>query len=55
MKKPVHNILTVPNGDVLYNSFILIDEILIVGGLRFVSSIGINATDNNNETKINGS
>ena len=55
-KKPVHSILTVPSGEVLYNSFILIDEIFLnVGGLRFVSRIGINAIDNNKDTNINGS
>ena len=45
--------LTVPNGEVLYNSFILIDDIFLnVGGLRFVRSIGINATDKSKETNI---
>ena len=34
----------------------LIDDIFLkVGGLRFVSSIGISAIDNNKETNIKGS
>ena len=53
---PTQNILKVPRGEILYSSFIFILEIFLkVGGLRFVRSIGINAIDSNNETKINGS
>ena len=55
-RKPVHNILTVPKGEVLYSSFILIADIFLnVGGLRFVRSIGINGIDSNKDTNIKGS
>ena len=48
--------LKVPRGEILYSSFILMDDIFLkVGGLRFVSRIGTKATDNNKETKIKGS
>ena len=47
--------LNVARGEILYNSFILIRDVFLkVGGLRFVRSIGTNAIDNNNETKMNG-
>ena len=53
---PVHNILKVARGEILYNSFILIDLIFLnFGGLRLVRSIGTKAIDNNKETKMKGS
>ena len=53
---PVQNMLTVANGEVLYKPFISIyPNFLNLGGLRFVSKIGIKAEDNNKEININGS
>ena len=53
---PTQNILKVPRGEILYSSFILIEDIFLkVGGLRFVRRIGIKATDNNKETNMKGS
>ena len=53
---PVQNILTVPRGEVLYKPLISINpNFLNLGGLRFVSRIGIRADDNNKEININGS
>ena len=54
--KPVQNIPTVPNGEILYRSFILMAPIFLnFGGLRFVRRIGTKAIDNNKEINIKGS
>ena len=54
--KPVQKELTVPKGEILYNSLMLIVPIFLnLGADLFVKSIGTNAKDNNTETKINGS
>ena len=53
---PVHNILKVASGEILYNSLILIEVVFLkVGGFLFVSNIGIKAIDKSKDTKINGS
>ena len=53
---PVQKELTVPNGEILYNSFTLIVPIFLNLGVGLlVKRIGTNASDNNTETKINGS
>ena len=53
---PVHNILTVARGDVLYKPFMSIyPNFLNLGGFLFVSKIGIRAEDNNKEINIKGS
>ena len=52
---PVQNILTVPNGELLYKPFISIyPNFLNLGALRFVSRMGIKAKANNKEINING-
>ena len=54
--KPVQKELTVPNGEIAYNSFTLIVPIFLnLGADLFVKRIGTRAKDNNIETKINGS
>ena len=54
--KPVQNIDTLPNGEILKSSLIFTELVFLnLGGLRFVRSIGINATENNKEIKIKGS
>ena len=54
--KPVQNIETLPNGEILKSSLILIELVFLnFGGLRFVRSIGINAIENNKDIKIKGS
>ena len=54
--KPVQKELTVPNGEILYNSSILMVPIFLnLGADLFVNRIGTRAKDNNTETKINGS
>ena len=53
---PVHNILTVANGEFLYKPLIFINpNFLNLGGLRFVSNMGIKAEDNNKEINMKGS
>ena len=53
---PVHNILTLANGEILYKPFISIyPNFLNFGALRFVRRIGIRAKDSNKEININGS
>ena len=53
---PVHNMLTVASGDVLYKPFMSIyPNFLNLGALRFVSRMGIKDKDNNKEININGS
>ena len=47
--------LTVPNGEIAYNSFTLIVPIFLnLGADLFVKRIGTKAKDNNTETKIKG-
>ena len=42
-----------PRGEILYSSFILIEDIFLnFGGLRLVRRIGTKAVDNNKETKM---
>ena len=54
--KPVQNIATLPNGEVLNNSFTVIDPIFLnFGGFLLVKRIGIRAIENSREIKINGS
>ena len=54
--KPVQKELTVPNGEILYNSFILIVPIFLnFGADLFVKSIGTNAKESRTETNIKGS
>ena len=53
---PVQSILTVANGEVLYNPFIsMYPNFLNLGALRLVSRIGIKANDNSKEINIKGS
>ena len=53
---PVQKELTVPNGEILYNSLTLIVPIFLNLGVGlFVKRMGTNARDSNTETKINGS
>jgi hypothetical protein len=52
----VQNIEILPKGEILKSSLILIEIFFLnLGGLRFVSSIGIRATENNREINIKGS
>ena len=53
---PVANELTVPRGEISYNSLIFIVPIFLnFGAGLFVKSIGTKASDNKTDTKINGS
>ena len=52
---PHSNELTIPKGEVSYNSFSFIPRIFLnVGGFLFVSNIGIRESDIIKDTKING-
>tara|TARA_B110000259_G_C13793281_1_gene313597 strand:+ start:500 stop:658 length:159 start_codon:yes stop_codon:yes gene_type:complete len=52
----VQNIETLPNGEILKSSLILIELVFLnLGGLRLVRSMGIKAIENNKEIKIKGS
>ena len=54
--KPVQKELMVPNGEILYNSFILIVSIFLnLGAGLLVNKIGTSATESKMETKIKGS
>ena len=54
--KPEQNVEKLPKGEILNSSLILIELIFLnVGGLRFVSSIGTRAIENNKEINIKGS
>ena len=54
--KPEQNVEKLPKGEILKSSLILIELVFLnVGGLRFVSNIGIKAIENNKEINIKGS
>ena len=54
--KPEQKVEKLPNGEILNNSLILLELVLLkVGGLRLVRRIGTKAIENSKDIMINGS